>query len=62
MRRVIANSGEGEAAWFDLEADSPYRLIAFSSGGVNGVLKHYEKRAYWDRGNTSSFHPAGKAP
>jgi hypothetical protein len=62
IRRVIANSGESDAAWFDIEAEAPYRLIAFSSGGVSGVLKHFEKRPYWDRSSASNFHPVGKAP
>ncbi len=62
VHRVIAGHKGSVSAWFEVEADSPHRLVAFSSGGVNGVLKHFEKRAYWDRSNSSSFHPVGAAP
>ena len=62
VRRVIASAGDGEIAWFDVEADAPHRLIAFTAGGVSGELKHFEKRPYWDRSNASSYHAVGAAP
>lgn len=61
--RVNLTDGTGEnSGWFDIEVNSPHRLIAFSAGGVEGVLKHTEKRPYWDRTSQSSFYPVGSAP
>ncbi len=62
VRRVAASTVESDHAYFDIEVAAPHRLVAFSAGGVRGVLKHFEKRAYWDRGNPSSFHSEGAAP
>lgn len=62
VHRVSATAGDGEVAWFDIEADAPHRLIAFSAAGVEGVLKHFEKRPYWDRSSPSGYHPVGAAP
>ncbi|NOX58418.1 MAG: hypothetical protein GXP29_06105 [Planctomycetes bacterium] len=61
VRRVRVE-GAGEPAWFDVENETPYRLIAFSAGGVDAVLRRTEKRPYWNRDNPSTFHASGEAP
>jgi hypothetical protein len=61
VRRVEAR-GAGRDAWFDIETSAPFRLVAFSAGGVTGKLRHVERRAYWDAGSTSGFHRPNAAP
>lgn len=60
--RRVELTGEGVTGWFDVEAVAPWRLIAFSAGGVEGKLRFAERRAYWDRSWGSGFHKAGEAP
>lgn len=58
----VSVTGDGHDHWFDVEAEPPYRLIAFSAGGVEGKLISVERRAYWDRQSRSKFYARNKAP
>ncbi len=60
-QRVVVRSRSAKG-WFDVETASPYRLLAFSAGGVSGQLRGVERRAYWDRSWKSKFHEPGQAP
>ncbi len=46
--------------WFD--AATPHLLLKFEFPGERGVLRHHERRAYWDRAWRSGFHEPGQAP
>jgi hypothetical protein len=60
-KRVIV-TGDGHDHWFDVETEAPYRVIAFSAGGVEGKLITVERRPYWDRESRSRFYARHKAP
>ena len=60
-RRVVLSGGPAQAT-FEVEADHPYRLLAFAAGGVTAKLQLVERRAYWDRSARSGFYKPGRAP
>jgi hypothetical protein len=60
-RRVVLLS-ERDSGWFEIEADPPYRLLAFQAGGVTAKLQLVERRPYWDPNSKSSFYKPGRAP
>jgi len=62
VRRVRLSSAAEDGAYFDVEAEAPYRLIVFQIDGVSGRLRGVERRAYWDRATKSHFYRHGEAP
>lgn len=61
VRRVHLQS-DRLSAWFDVEVNVPYRLMAFEAGHESGRLRSVERRAYWDRRWNSAVYPRGLAP
>lgn len=57
---VMEASGVAYRLWFD--AATPHLLLKFDFPGERGVLRHHERRAYWDRAWRSGFHEPGQAP
>ncbi len=52
----------GQPTSFVVEAQAPYRLLRYRTGGAKGSLEQIERRAYWDRNWPSSFHKVNQAP
>ncbi len=56
-------SHESHEQHFWIESDPPYRLLSHQSdAGQRMVLRHVERRAYWDPSSGSSFYRPGMAP
>jgi len=60
--RRVRVTGKNYDHWFDVESVPPYRLIAFSAGGVEGKLMSVERRPYWDRQSKSKVYTQNRAP
>ncbi|MCB9851699.1 MAG: hypothetical protein H6819_01285 [Phycisphaerales bacterium] len=60
---TLSNAGGGWIASYDVEAASPFRIVAHEHvDGLHLSLRYSERRAYWDRTRQSRFYERGNAP
>lgn len=61
VRVRVSRESHEERFW--IESDPPYRLLSHESdAGQQMILRHVERRAYWDPSSGSSFYRPGTAP
>ncbi|MFQ5501187.1 MAG: hypothetical protein ACE5EQ_02680 [Phycisphaerae bacterium] len=60
---TITDENGDETARYQVEAEAPYRLLSHRTrDGLELSLRYVERRAYWDRTQTSRFYRQGAAP